>query len=685
MEDVKKVAKVQKPISSNNSKRKTTVSRKVIGRMIVTMLVINIIVVSFISLVVKQSIAMVEEKYLNEIVENISSNVYQTVKEYIDVTEVIAKNSTIVTVLQQSDKSNPMKSNFYASSLENEWTNIVNSFGGSIINIGICDIEQDSYLLHTGDVSSADFSFKTRPYYSPVLTKKSVVTEPYQDAATGSMVVTIASVVVDSGNNPLGVVFVDLSVGFMSDLIVESNYGESGRSLILDSTNTVLAYSDPTYIGADYSSLGITGEEITKELANPTGTLMEYEIRNASRIGAVGLIGDLGWKMVTGMDLGEYNEMANTIAYLLVLVLVISVLITLVICSITIVHLLKPMEQMNIAMQELSKGNLHYEVTYESDDEIGELAANMKVTIRNLALYIEEIERQLHEFGEGNFTVESKLEFIGDFTNIQEAIGQFRGLIASTLANLKCTVEQVTLGSDYVATGSQSLAEGSERQSSSIHELNSFISNITVRINDNAEKALHVNQSAQDISKELISSNEKMGDMLISMKEIHEKSEGIKKIVKTIEDVAFQTNILALNAAVEAARAGEAGKGFSVVAEEVRNLSGKTSEAVKNTRMLITDTTTAVDSGYAIAEGTAKSLEVVTNDLTSFITTLEEIALASQEQAEAIDKINNGVSEISNVMQTNSAISEESAATSEELSSQAAVMKESIDQFRTSK
>ena len=295
--------------------------------------------------------------------------------------------------------------------------------------------------------------------------------------------------------------------------------------------------------------------------------------------------------------------------------------------------------------------------------------------------YVDEIERQMKEFASGNFAVTSNIAFHGDFKGIEFSMHNFVTLISETLSNLKVVINEVTSGSSQIAHGSQILAHGSMEQSESVRVLTDYIDNINVKINSNAESAFSANVTATKISGDLLNSNTKMGHMLNAMEAMHSGSNEIEKIVKTIEDIAFQINILALNASIEAARAGEAGRGFSVVANEVRNLAGKTSDCVKSTSTLIEDNTLTVKQGYALAEETASNLQNLTSDISAFIEVIEKISVSSQEQSEDIKNITSNISEISQVVQTNSAVSEESAASSEELSGQAMIMQKTVDVF----
>lgn len=665
------------------NKTKGSVSKTVIYTLIISTIIVNFFALCVIGSFVQNTVHGLEEDYLSEIAHNISNSINANLHEYVAMNEVLSKNLAMTNLMAKSSKTNPMDS--FGSETDNvvqELASIASQFPSSVINVALMSVAQDGYLLHSGDGSDDSFSFQSRPYYDAVTSRKTYMTAPYLDVVTNSMVVSIASPMF-LGSDVIGVVIMDLSIAFVADLVSSSSFRNTGESFVIDTENAIIACHDSSLLGENYSALGVSGSEITSQISTPTGELILFEVNGVTKIGTSESVGNYGWKIVTYIDEDEFQTQSNYVLTILISMLIFTTIIIVITAARTVTISLCPIESIKTAMRELASGNLHYELSYQSSNEIGDLAHNMRRTSEKLAIYINEIERQLSLCGKGDFTVESNVKFEGDFADIENSIQEFIRLISQTLAGLKSTIDQVTQGSDYVATGSQNLAEGSAEQSESIKTLNGYISDITTHIYQTADNAKGVNKAAQVSIEELGRSNDKMTDMVRSMDEINQKSLGINSIVKTIEDVAFQTNILALNAAVEAARAGVAGKGFAVVADEVRNLSARTSEAVQSTTHLIDETVEAVGRGSKIAEDTAESLQAVTADIYEFMKTLEDITTASQEQATDIDHIHQGITDISNVMETNSDISQKSAATSQELSSQASVMKETIDQFKT--
>ncbi len=341
----------------------------------------------------------------------------------------------------------------------------------------------------------------------------------------------------------------------------------------------------------------------------------------------------------------------------------------------------KPIKSAVEASEEMAKGNLNAHPLYVSKDEAGILCESMRTSMASIKLYIDIIADAMAEMERGNFVIESKTQFVGDFSRIQSSIRGFINNMSNTLMQIRVAADQVSSGADQVSCGAQALAQGATEQASSVEELSASISEISQQVKDNADNSASANDMATQATDAIATSNEQMKKLMEAMQNINIKSSEISKIIKTIEDIAFQTNILALNAAVEAARAGTAGKGFAVVADEVRNLAGKSAEAAKNTTALIEDTVNSVGEGVKLAEVTAKDLIGAVDSVKQTTEIISGITAASNEQATSIAQVTIGVDQISAVVQTNSATSEESAAASEELSSQATMLNELVSRF----
>ncbi|WP_352400779.1 methyl-accepting chemotaxis protein [Anaerotignum sp.] len=373
----------------------------------------------------------------------------------------------------------------------------------------------------------------------------------------------------------------------------------------------------------------------------------------------------------------------STIKSLLVLVpmlLLLAVGVTIFISG----KMTKPIRKATLAAQQIADGNFDVELSVDTKDEVGQLAIAFNETIEKLVNYqgyIDEISDALYKLSLGNLNIKLHREYLGQFKKLKDSMQNLIANLNDTLLQINQSSEQVYCGAEQVANASQALSQGATEQASSIEELSASIAEVTDQIRKNAENTSVLHDKAEFAGQEMQISNGEMKEMILAMDEISMKSAEISKIIKIIDDIAFQTNILALNAAIEAARAGTAGKGFAVVADEVKNLAGKSAEAAKHTTILIDETVSAVKNGSQIAQKTATSLNVSADATREAVELIEEISKASQEQATAIDQINLGIEQISAVVQTNAATAEESAAASEELCGQSNILKELISKF----
>ena len=344
--------------------------------------------------------------------------------------------------------------------------------------------------------------------------------------------------------------------------------------------------------------------------------------------------------------------------------------------------ILEPLHAIEDVATELTEGNLHSTLEYHSDDEIGRLAHSMRKSIRILGTYVDDIDRSMKLFSEGNFDVHPEVEWRGDFVGILNSFVAFQASMAGTIKGIQNVSNEVSGAAEQVASSSNDLADGATNQAAVVEELTATVTGVSEQVEKNSHSAKEISVKVDELGDAISESNGKMHEMVDSMHEISEASKEIDKIITTINEIASQTNLLALNASIEAARAGEAGKGFAVVANQVNVLADQSAQAAKESAALIETSVKAVEKGMVIAGQTAAQLEEVAENSKLITTEVTNIAETLETQTTEIKQINEGIEQINDVVQTNSATSEECAAASQEMSSEAESLREMIRKFK---
>ena len=347
--------------------------------------------------------------------------------------------------------------------------------------------------------------------------------------------------------------------------------------------------------------------------------------------------------------------------------------------------ILEPLHAIEDVAKELTEGNLHSTLDYCSEDEIGRLAHSMRKSIRILGSYVDDIDRAMKLFSEGDFDVKPNVEWKGDFVGILNSFMTFEKSMAGIVKGIQMVSDQVSGGAEQVSSGATELADGATNQAAAVEELTATVEEVSGQMKQNSKATNEISTKVVDLGNDILDNNSKMHEMVASMLEIKDASMQIDKIIETINDIASQTNLLALNASIEAARAGEAGKGFAVVANQVNQLADQSAAAAKESDVLIKTSVTAVGKGVLLAEETARQLEIIAGNSKTITEEVSGIAETLENQALEIQQINDGIEQINDVVQTNSATSEECAAASLEMNSEAEHLHNMIRELKVAK
>ncbi len=670
----------------DNVFRGSIVKKMILGICIPTMLIFGVAAFSVLK-TVEKPVTTLQQQELTAKSQIASAQISEFFTKQKEVVKQMAANSAIQDIMLRVGPGAKVVEDPGFKSIERTLDNI-HAMDPDVISAAWIADEDTSQLYMSNDYIADDGSWQIhqRPWYIEMEAANGLImSEPYIDVATNTLVSTIAMpIYAPNSKKIIGATGLDFSLGSLDTQMGNYKIGENGFFVLTTKNGGIICHPDDAMIGKNITEVNIS-DNIRTLLQSGEEGFLKYQSDGKDSYGFVSRIGDTGWSVTSGLPEEEYFKTLNAIKTNVGIVAGIGLILLGACIFIISIGIAKPLKRLTVITDALANGELDVDVNVKSNDEIGHLASSMVLLVGRLKdyiAYINEISDLLKKMGQGNLTLDFKQSYDGEFAIVKEALTNTSELLNETLTQINATAEQVSSGSNQVSAGAQSLSQGATEQASSIQELAATIEDISNQIEQTAENALKAKQISMSTNETTAQGQRQMQEMITAMEEISRTSTEIGKIIKNIDDIAFQTNILALNAAVEAARAGTAGKGFAVVADEVRNLAGKSAESAKNTATLIESAIRAIENGSKIVSETATSLEAVVSGSQKTAEVIQYIADASDEQAKSISQVSLGVEQVSAVVQTNSAAAEESAATSEELSAQAQVLKELISKFQ---
>ncbi|QAT43620.1 methyl-accepting chemotaxis protein [Aminipila luticellarii] len=619
----------------------------------------------------------------------VTSEIDEYFTKYIAIADQIASNTEIRNLLTQATTTEQLTANPLFTSCYDTLKRITDKNSEEILSAYVVTSETNVGLDGAGWIPDSSFSLKDREYYfdqQKELDDGFIITEPYQDSDTGNMIITVAVPLYDSSDSKvIGVSAIDVTINELSDRVVQSksNY-KNAYKMLVSASNSILASKDSKLLLQNVEKAGFS-QEMLNEIQKPTNQVIKLKDNGEACFGVVKATRDAKWKVIYIIPEKDFMKVTDATKRNISLVYIAAIIILCLVMIVVVKHIVAPLRKLTDITNELAKGNLDADIDINTSDETGRLADSMRslvVRLRQYIDYIDEVSASLDEFAAGHLDIQLKQSYEGEFAKLKTSLLQVSSVFKDTIGRIIETSEKVASGSGQIANAAQMLAQGATNQASTTQELTATINELSERVTKNADQATSASEQVRLVGGTADQSNEQMRHMIEAIAEINEKSAEIGKIIKVIEDIAFQTNILALNAAVEAARAGEAGKGFAVVADEVRNLASKSAEAAKDTTHLIEETVKAVENGTQIANQTGEMLGQVIEGVSQTVDLINEISSASVGQATALKQTLDGVEQISSVVQTNAATAEESSAASDELSKQAHALQGVASQFK---
>lgn len=636
--------------------------------------------------------AVVMESKQEELIlqsEKVAYQLGDVIDQYTGMTETLAVNPEIRKILAEAKAGDSVAETDGWPAVFENLKNVAGLNTSDILSTWIADLDSNMIAQSDGFISEqGKFDVKSREWYACVEEGATVLTEPYEDASTGKLILTAASPVYDkSGKTVLGVAGMDVTMERINAMVAEHKIGETGFVMLLSKKGTVLAHPSQDMLYKNVSEIGLS-QNLLDAIAKREESFMNYTHGGKLQFGQLSLVSDTGYMVVSNLPWTEYYEdLVKLIVVLAVLFILGMVLLQFGLRKVA-TKITRPLRELNQTALKLAEGNLDVNLQIESDDEVGELGTSINETVKRLKeyiAYIDEISDVLARMAAGKLSIDLKYDYIGEFQKVKRALINISDSMNDVMLGISESAEQVSAGADDLARASQGLAGGAGAQAAAVEQLVATATSIAEQVEENRQESENSAKGAMEIVRKMEENQQQMNRMMEAMNKIQQTSQEVVGIIKTIEEIADQTNLLALNASIEAARAGEAGRGFAVVAGEIGNLADQSAKAVNTTRDMIGVSLEEIDRGNSLAEEVVASLKDSVEAIENMNVMIQRTSENAAYQAASIEQIREGIEEISQTVQDNSAMAQESSATSEELAAQAITLNEMVQRFDLNK
>ena len=537
-------------------------------------------------------------------------------------------------------------------------------------------------LLNKKGVSIKDGTdFSDRDYVKAALNGKTNISDVTLSKYTNTYGISIAAPLISSGRI-IGVVYYRADVDFMNDIVKHISVGQGSYAYILDENNNVIAHKNEKYIMNDKYKEMIP-KDIKNCISSQNGSMTCSYGGDKYICGYSKIDKTANWRVVIASPESAYNSDILRFVKKLVISDIIALIVAIIVALIIARVISRPIVRVKNLLSALAQGDLSVQLNdTKNKDELGILQNSAVSLNRMLSDMLTQSGDVLSKMAAYDLTSEDMREYPGKFNELAASINSIKAILSNMILNIQNSSVNVDGGSKQLAEAASMLSEGTMAQASSLQKLVTDVENVAQNINANSDKTIFVNESLGNLDSEIKDGNQKMQELSNVVRTVEEMSEDIKKIVNTIDGIAFQTNILALNASVEAARAGESGRGFAVVAQEIGTLATKSSDASKKTAELIEKCIKGIESAKEYADITSDSLAKIVSDSNNIANAFDEMSKANEIQAKNANDIRNEIENISQVVQSNTATAQQTAASTEVLSEQAAALKDMTGRFK---